>query len=80
MFGDFLSTVAQRLQFGRRPRLCDPEVATANSSLELTVGSSSEGKPTRGRRGDTVACIYPLDIGTIYVTVPHDRCASVSGP
>ena len=37
---------AQRLQFERRLRLCDPEVATVNSSLELTVGSSSKEKPT----------------------------------
>jgi len=34
----------QRLQFERRLRLCDPEVATANSSWELTVGSSSKEK------------------------------------
>jgi hypothetical protein len=37
---------AQRLQFERRLRLCDPEVATVNSSLELIVGSSSKEKPT----------------------------------
>src|SRR5208337_4811823 len=30
----------------RRLRLCDPEVATINSFLELTVGSSSKEKPT----------------------------------
>ena len=35
-----------RLQVERRLRLCDPEVATANSSWELAVGSSSKGKPT----------------------------------
>jgi hypothetical protein len=29
----------QRLPFKRRLRLCNPEVATANSSEELTVGS-----------------------------------------
>jgi len=48
---------APRLQFERRLRSCDPEVAMVNSSLELTVGSSSKEKPTvtRGRRGDTVA-------------------------
>ena len=38
---------AQRLQFERRLRLCDPEVATFNSSWELTVGSSSKEKPTK---------------------------------
>jgi len=31
--------------FGRRLRLCDPEVATANSAWELTVGSRSKEKP-----------------------------------
>jgi len=31
--------------FERRLRLRDPEVATANSSWELTVGSSPKGKP-----------------------------------
>ena len=36
---------AQRLRFERRRRFCDPEVATVNSSLELTVGSSSKEKP-----------------------------------
>src|SRR5208337_2868899 len=41
---------AQRLQFERRLRFCDPEVATDNSSLELTAGSSSKEKPTRVRR------------------------------
>ena len=37
------------------------EVATVNSSLELTVGSSSKEKPTvtRGRRGDTAATRCP---------------------
>ncbi len=41
----------------RRVRSCDTEVATANSSWELTVGSSSKEKPTvtGGRRGDTAA-------------------------
>jgi hypothetical protein len=37
---------AQRLQFERRLRLYGPEVATVNSSLELTVGSSSRERPT----------------------------------
>jgi hypothetical protein len=32
--------------FERRLRFCDPEVSTANSSWELTVGSSSKEKPT----------------------------------
>jgi len=32
--------------FEPRLRLCDPEVATANSSWELSVGSSSKEKPT----------------------------------
>ena len=32
--------------FERRLRLCDPEVATANSPWELTVGSSSKEKST----------------------------------
>jgi hypothetical protein len=32
--------------FKRHLRLCDPEVATANSSWELTVDSSSQEKPT----------------------------------
>ena len=32
--------------FERRLRLCDPEVGTANSSWELTVGSASKEKPT----------------------------------
>ena len=36
---------AQRLQFERRLRLCDPEVAMVNSFLELTVGSSSKEDP-----------------------------------
>jgi len=47
---------APRLQFERRLRLCDPEVAV-NSSWELTVGSSSKEKTTvtKGRRGDTGA-------------------------
>ena len=35
------------MQFERRLRFCDLEVATANSSRELTVGSSLlKGKPT----------------------------------
>ena len=37
---------ARRLRFEQRLRLCDPEVATVSSSLELTVGSSSKEKPT----------------------------------
>ena len=37
---------AQRLQFERRLRFCDPEVATVNSSLDLTVGSPSKEKHT----------------------------------
>ena len=37
---------AQRLQLERRLRLYDPEVATANSSRELTVGSPSKRKHT----------------------------------
>ena len=37
----------------------DPEVATVNSSLELTVGSSSKEKPTV-TRAVTVATCYPL--------------------
>ncbi len=51
--------VAQRLQFHRRVRSFDPEVITANSSWELTVGSASKEKPTgtRGRRGDTMAVV-----------------------
>ena len=36
----------QRLQLERRLRSCAPEVATVNSLLELTVGSSSKEKPT----------------------------------
>src|SRR5208337_1395772 len=36
---------AQRLQFERRLRLCDLEVARVNSSLESTVGLSSKEKP-----------------------------------
>jgi hypothetical protein len=36
----------QRLQFERRLRLCDPEVATVNSSWELAVDSRSMEKPT----------------------------------
>jgi hypothetical protein len=52
---------AQRLQFERRLRSDDPEVATVNSSLKLAVGSSSKEKLklTRGRRGDTVATRCP---------------------
>jgi hypothetical protein len=37
---------AQRLQIERRLRLCDPEVAKANSPWEFTAGSSSKGKPS----------------------------------
>ena len=37
---------AQRLQLERRLTLCDPEVATVNSFLDLTVGSSSKEKST----------------------------------
>ena len=37
---------AQGLQFERGLRSDDPEVGTLNSSLELTLGSSSKGKPT----------------------------------
>ncbi len=40
--------------FERRLRLCDPEVATANSPCELTVSSSSKEKPT-GTKAVTVA-------------------------
>jgi hypothetical protein len=36
-------------------RADDPQGVTVNSALELTVGSSSEEDPARGRRGDTVA-------------------------
>jgi len=43
--------------FERRLRLCDPEVATANSSWELAVGSSSNEKSTVGR-APTVAAIF----------------------
>jgi hypothetical protein len=37
---------ARRFQFERRPRSSDPEVATVNSSLELTMGLSSKEEPT----------------------------------
>jgi len=37
---------AQRSHFEWRLRLYDPEVATLNSSWELTAGSSSKEKPT----------------------------------
>jgi hypothetical protein len=37
---------AQRLQFERCLGLCDPEVATVNPSLQLTVDSSSKEMPT----------------------------------
>ena len=40
---------AQRFQFERRLRFCDPEVVTVNPSLELTVDSSSKEKPTVAR-------------------------------
>ncbi len=53
----------ERFQFERRLRSYDPEVATLNSSLELTVGSSSKEKPTV-TRALTVATrrfkTYPL--------------------
>lgn len=39
---------AQRLQCERRLRFCDLEVAKVNSSLELTVGSSSNEKISVG--------------------------------
>jgi hypothetical protein len=41
----------------RHLRFCDPEAATAKSSLKLTEGSSSKERPTvtRGRQRDTVA-------------------------
>jgi len=70
---------ARRLQFERRVRMCHPGVATVNSCLELTVGSSSKEKQ-RSRevvrhqdwrtvgRGDTVAarCV-PARAGFYYV-------------
>ena len=40
---------AQRLQFERRLRLCDPEVAKANSCWDLTMGSSLKEKPVVAR-------------------------------
>ena len=46
---------APRLQFKRRLRFCDPEVVTVNSSWELTMGSSSNEKPTESQSGLTVA-------------------------
>jgi hypothetical protein len=49
---------AQRLQFERRLRFCGPEVATLNSSLELTPGSSSKEKRTV-TRAITVATRCP---------------------
>ncbi len=58
---------AQRLQFERRLRLCDPEVATANSSWELTVGSSSKEKPTVAR-ALTVARLGEVKISS------HEPC------
>ncbi len=48
---------AQILQFERLLRSDDAEVATVNSSLDLTVGSSAKEKPTvtRDRHDDTLA-------------------------
>jgi hypothetical protein len=47
---------APRFQFERRLRLFDPEVASANSYWELTVGSSSKEMPTvmRSRHSDAM--------------------------
>jgi hypothetical protein len=50
---------AQRLQFERRLRFCGPEVAAVDSSLELTVGSSSKEKPTDTRAVTEAAALQP---------------------
>jgi hypothetical protein len=47
-------SLAQRLQFERGLRLCDPEVATINLSWESTVGSPPKANPT-ATKGLTVA-------------------------
>ncbi len=49
--------------FERRLRLCDPEVAPANSSWELTVGSSSKEKATYKNCDRGYAALHVLDFG-----------------
>ena len=56
---------ARRLQFEGRLRLCDPEVATVNSSLELAVGWSSKEKPTVTRTLTVARCPKVLNLNTI---------------
>ena len=51
-----------------RLRLCDPEVATVNSSLELTVGSSPKEKPTVPR-ALTVATRCKASLYTLRILV-----------
>jgi len=62
----------------RHLRLCGPEVATVNSPLELTVGSSPKEKPTVARALN-VACIYPLPrVGAILsISCVHDMITQV---
>ena len=50
----------QGLRFERRLWLCDPEVATVNSSWELTVGSSWKEKPTAT---NAVTVGFPSKVG-----------------
>jgi hypothetical protein len=49
----------------RRLRLCDPKVATINSFLELTVGSSSKEKPAVTRTLTVARCPKVLKLDTI---------------
>ena len=56
---------AQRLQFERRLRLCDPEVATVNSSLGIDRGFVIEGK-THGHKSSDRG--YPLSAWNVVAT------------
>ena len=53
----------------RRLRSCDPEVATVNSSWELTAGSSSKQKPTV-TKAVTVATSCPIPFKALPDHIP----------
>ena len=57
---------AQRLQFERRLRIFDPEVATVNSSWDLALGFVIEGKTHGHKSGERG---YPLVLKALIATL-----------
>ena len=61
--------------FERRLRLCDPEVATVNSSWKLSVGSSSKEKPRSQGLPNALARVYNLNMGKHVIHISEEEAA-----